>query len=160
MTESVKAHFPEDNSRLVFLKSFIGKHLVESISPVGIWLNGKLLDIQEGSMEVEFIVRKDMCNPMGVLHGGIAATILDDVLGTIVYALGREFAYTSVNLNCDFLNPAQLGEIIVAKGIVIRAGKNVVHVEGKIIDNTGRIIAKCASNLIQTSLKIPADPKF
>jgi acyl-coenzyme A thioesterase 13 len=160
MTEPIKTPFPEDNSRLVFLKSFIGRHLGESISPVGAWLNGKLLDIREGSMEVEFVVRKDMCNPMDVLHGEIAAAILDDILGTIVYGLGRDFAYTSVNLNCDFLTPAKLGDTIVAKGIIIRAGKNVIHVEGEIIDNSGRIIAKCASNLIQTGLKIPANSKF
>lgn len=160
MSNSEMETFPEDNSRLVFLKSFIGKNLTQSLSPVGAWLNGKLLSIQEGRMEVEFIVRKDMCNPMDVLHGGIAATILDDVLGTVVYALGRDFAYTSVNLNCDFLNPASLGDVIIATGVIIRAGKNVIHAEGKVLDSTGRIIAKCASNLIQTSLKIPSDSNF
>jgi hypothetical protein len=49
---------------------------------------------------------------MSTLHGGIAATILDDIVGTMVYALGREFAYTSVNLNCDFLNPAVVGDVL------------------------------------------------
>jgi len=144
-----------ENNRLAFLQKYIGAHMTESISPVGRWLNGKLLDIQEGSMETEFTVREDMTNPMGVLHGGIASTILDDVVGTMVYALGREFAYTSVNLNCDFLHAARLGEIIIASARVIRAGKNIIHVEGVIFNEEGKIIAKCASNLIQTSFKIP-----
>ena len=146
---------PIENKRLIFLRQFIGEYMSQSISPVGRWLNGKLIDIQEGEMEVEFVVRKDMTNPMGVLHGGIASTILDDVVGTMVYALGREFAYTSVNLNCDFLHAAKMNDIIVAKAKVIRAGKNIVHVEGEILNQEGKIIAKCSSNLIQTSFKIP-----
>jgi len=146
-------------TRLEYLHTFIGQPMQESFSPVGRWLNGTLLDIQEGTMKVEFLVREDMSNPMGVLHGGIAATILDDVVGTMVYALGREFAYTSVNLNCDFLNPAKTGETVIAHAKVVRAGKNIIHVEGVIKNPDGLIIAKCSSNLVQTGVKIPFDHK-
>ena len=144
-----------ENKRLLFLQKFIGQYMDQSPSPVGRWLNGKLIDIREGSMEVEFIVREDMTNPMGVLHGGIASTILDEVVGTMVYALGRDFAYVSVNLNCDFLHAARIGDVVTAKAKVVRAGKNIVHVEGIITDPESRIIAKCTSNLIQTNLKLP-----
>ena len=144
-----------ENKRLRFLQKFIGEYMDQSPSPVGRWLNGKLIDIREGSMEVEFIVREDMTNPMGVLHGGIASTILDEVVGTMVYALGRDFAYVSVNLNCDFLHAARIGDVVTAKAKVVRAGKNIVHVEGIITDPESRIIAKCTSNLIQTNLKLP-----
>ena len=144
-----------ENKRLAFLQTYIGQHMSDSSSPVARWLDGKLIDLKEGSMAVEFTVRQDMTNPLGVLHGGIASTILDDVVGTLVYALGREFAYVSVNLNCDFLHAARLGDVITATAKVVRAGKNIVHVEGEIRDVEGRIIAKCTSNLIQTSFKLP-----
>lgn len=144
------------NPRLTALKKEVGNHLNTSISPVGRWLNGKLIDAAEGSLEVEFLVREDMTNPMHVLHGGIAATILDDVVGMMVYVLGRDYAYTSVNLNCDFLHAASLGDMIVANAKVIRAGKNIIHVEGVITNQEHKIIAKCTSNLIQTSFKIPS----
>jgi acyl-coenzyme A thioesterase 13 len=156
MRDSMSTEPTDENKRLLFLQKYIGVNMTESISPVGRWLNGKLVDINEGSMQAEFVVRKDMTNPMGVLHGGIAATILDDVVGTMVYALGRDFAYTSVNLNCDFLHAAKLNDIITAYAKVIRAGKNIIHVEGTITNTGGKIIAKCTSNLIQTSLKIPS----
>ncbi len=155
MDDSIKHNGVVENKRLAFLRAHIGSGMSNSISPVGRWLNGKLIDIQEGSMEAEFIVRQDMTNPMGVLHGGIASTILDDVVGTMVFALGREYAYTSVNLNCDFLHAAKLGDVLRASGRVIRAGKNIIHVEGTIVNEDGKIVAKCTSNLIQTSLKIP-----
>ncbi|MCE6988324.1 PaaI family thioesterase [Dyadobacter sp. CY323] len=145
-----------ENKRLAFMQELIGQRMSQSVSPVGRWLNGKLLDIQEASMEVEYTVREDMTNPMKALHGGIAATILDDIVGTLVYAMGREFAFVSVNLNCDFLHAAKLGDIIFAKAQVVRAGKNIIHVEGQIHDFEGKIIAKCTSNLIQSSFKIPS----
>lgn len=155
MADSPKDNFVPDNKRLSFLRQYIGANMSDSISPVGRWLNGKLVDINEGSMIAEFVVRQDMTNPMGVLHGGIASTILDDVVGTMVFALGREYAYTSVNLNCDFLHAARLGDVITTTARVIRAGKNIIHVEGVIVNAEGKIVAKCTSNLIQTSLKIP-----
>jgi uncharacterized protein (TIGR00369 family) len=147
-----------ENKRLSFLRQFIGKPMDQHFSPVAKWLDGVLLLIEEGAMEVEYRVREDMCNPMGTLHGGIAATILDDIVGTMVYALGREFGFTSVNLNCDFLNPAVAGDVLVAKSEVIRAGKNIIHVEGQLVNTHGRIVAKCTSNLIQTALKLPLVP--
>jgi len=155
MSEPTSLLSVTENKRLLFLQKFIGEYMDQTPSPVGRWLNGRLTDIREGSMEVEFTVRKDMTNPMGVLHGGIASTILDEVVGTMVYALGRDFAYVSVNLNCDFLHAARIGDVITAKAKVIRAGKNIVHVEGTITDQESRIIAKCTSNLIQTNLKLP-----
>ncbi|WP_215240399.1 PaaI family thioesterase [Dyadobacter helix] len=154
--KSYPDQIPEDtNKRLLFLRGFIGEPLSQSISPVGRWLNGKLISIGVGYMSVQFEVRKDMSNPMGVLHGGMASTILDDVVGTMVYALGRELAYTSVNLNCDFLHAARVGDIITAHSKVVRAGKNIIHVEGQIVGEDHKIIAKCSSNLVQTSFRIP-----
>ena len=147
-----------ENKRLSFLRPFIGRPMDQHFSPVAKWLNGVLLSIEAGSMEAEYHVREDMCNPMGTLHGGIAATILDDIVGTMGYALGREFGFTSVNLNCDFLNPAVVGDVLVAKSAVIRAGKNIAHVEGRLVNAHGRMIAKCTSNLIQTAFKLPLVP--
>ncbi len=144
------------NDRLAYFEQFIGKNSSGSFSPVGKWLKGTLLRVSLKGVAVEFTVRTEMTNPMGIMHGGIAATILDEVCGISVLALGREFAYTSINLNCDYLHFAKLGETVIAEAWIIRAGKNVVHVEGHIKDQAGKIIAKCASNLIQTSLKIPA----
>lgn len=150
-----KSAIENENPRLEYMQTLIGRSTQESLSPVGRWLNGTLLDVQEGSMRVSYVVREDMTNPMGLLHGGIATTILDEVVGTMVYALGREYAYVSVNLNCDFLNPAKVGDTLFASGKVIRAGKNIVHVEGEIVNELGVIIAKCTSNLLQTAIKIP-----
>jgi acyl-coenzyme A thioesterase 13 len=117
----------ETNPRIDFLRGLIGTSMSQSPSPVARWLNGTLREVEQGKLVADYIVREDMTNPMGTLHGGTASMIMDDIVGTMVYSLGREYGYTSVNLNCDFLNPARVGEKLVATANVIRPGKNIVH---------------------------------
>ncbi len=145
----------ETNPRLEAFQSFIGQDMLNSPSPLGRFLNGKLIDIKMGSLTIEFTIREELTNPMGTLHGGAAAAMMDDIVGIMVFAMGREYAYTSVNLNCDFLSTARIGDVLTANCYVVRAGKNVIHCEGKITNAEGKIIAKCTTNMIQTGVKMP-----
>lgn len=81
--------------------------------------------------------------------------MLDELIGIMVYSLGREYAYTSVNLSVDFLHAARLDDLLSASAALVRAGKNIIHCEGSILTADGKIVAKCATNLIQTSVKLP-----
>ncbi|CAN5610639.1 PaaI family thioesterase [soil metagenome] len=143
------------NQRLDFFQSQIGQSMSNSISPLGRWLNGTIRAADYGRLVADFSVREDMTNPGGVLHGGAATAILDDLIGAMVFTLGREFAYASINLTIDFLHAARLGEVVTAVAEVIREGKSIVHCEGRIVAADGKIVAKCATNLIQTSVKLP-----
>ncbi|GHB58026.1 PaaI family thioesterase [Persicitalea jodogahamensis] len=145
----------ESNPRLDFFRARIGQSLKDGLSPLGRWLSGTLRAVDYGQISVEFSVREDMTNPMGVLHGGAAAAIMDDVVGMMVFTLGRDYGYTSVNLNCDFLSAARLGDVLTANARVVRAGRNIIHCECQIVKSEGKIVAKCASNLIQTGVKLP-----
>jgi len=147
-------HPPETNPHLEFFRSMIGQPMRHSISPMGRWLDGVVRAAEPGTLTVEYTVREELCNPMQVLHGGAASAMLDDLMGMAVFALGREYAYTSVNLNVDFLNPARLGECLTATAHIVRAGRNIVHAEGVLTGADGKIVAKAASNLIQTGIKI------
>ncbi|GAB3780897.1 PaaI family thioesterase [Spirosoma horti] len=142
------------NPRLEFFRARIGQDMSGSISPFGRWLNGTIREVEYGRLVADFTIRAEMTNPAGVLHGGAGAAILDDLIGAMVYSLGREYAYTSVNLTIDFLQSARRGDVVTAMAEVIREGKNIVHCEGRILASTGKIVAKCATNLIQTSVKM------
>jgi len=143
------------NQIIEFFKAHIGKYATEiSPSPLGKWLNGKLIAAEEGSVEVEFVVREEMTNPAKILHGGTIASMLDDVMGMTVYMLGRESFYTTVNLNIDYLLPAKIGDTILAKSKIIRAGKTVINIECAIYNTDHKIVAKCTSNMVITGVKI------
>lgn len=141
-----------NNPALEFFKSNIGKTSAEvSPSPFGRWLNGTLTAVEEGSLTVEFIVRPEMCNPANILHGGIATSILDDVIGMTVFSMGNQIFYSTVNLNIDFLFAAKPNEKLTAKSKIVRMGKKIAHAEGEIRNEEGKIIAKCTTNLVATS---------
>lgn len=142
------------NPRLDFFRSLIGQNMSASISPLGRWLNGTIRTVDYGRLVADYLVRDELTNPAGVMHGGAASALLDDLIGAMVFTLGREFAFTSVNLNVDFLHAARLGETVTATAEVVRAGKNIIHCEGRIVASDGKIIAKCVTNLIQTSVKL------
>ncbi|PLK46317.1 MULTISPECIES: PaaI family thioesterase [Emticicia] len=140
---------------LEYFKSHIGKHASElSPSALGRWLNGKLISIEEGSVTVEFVVRDDMTNPAKILHGGTAAAMMDEIMGMTVFMLGRENFYTTVNLNADYLLPAKIGDTLLVKSKIIRAGKTVINIECQILNTDHKIVAKCSSNMVVTSVKI------
>ncbi len=144
-----------DNPRLAFFRSQIGIGKAGSPSGYGQFLNGIIREVAWGHLQIDYTIRPDMTNSVGTLHGGVAAGILDDLMGMVVYGLGHEFSHTSVNLNVDFLHSARVGDVIEATADVIRAGRNIVHCEARIVGADGRIVAKCTSNLIQTGIKLP-----
>ena len=138
-----------------FFTANIGKNATEiSPSHLGRWLNGKLISVEEGAIEVEFVVREEMTNPLNILHGGAAASMLDDVMGMTVYMLGRENFYTTVNLSIDYLSPAKVGDTLSVKSKIIRAGKTVIHITCEIHNTDQKIIAKCTSKMVATGVKI------
>ncbi|MFT4032730.1 MAG: PaaI family thioesterase [Siphonobacter sp.] len=133
-------------------KARIGTQLADnSPSPMGRWLNGTLVAAETDSLTIHFTVRGELCNPMGMLHGGAAAAILDEILGMTVYASGVDHFYTSVNLNVDFLFSAPKGSLLTIKSQIARKGKKIIHVEACITDEQGQLIAKATSNLVATS---------
>ncbi|WP_375448275.1 PaaI family thioesterase [uncultured Fibrella sp.] len=144
----------EMNPRLALFQSMIELPMNQSPSGLGRWLNGTLVAVEAGRTVARYVVRDDMVNPMQVLHGGAASAILDDLCGLTVFAMGREYGYTSVNLAMDFLNPARLGDVLLAEANVVRAGRTIIHVEGRITNVDGKLMAKCSTNLIQTGFKL------
>lgn len=79
------------------------------------------------------------CNPARTAHGGFLMTLADLTLfATARTALGRAEAVT-VSLAGDFLGGAPLGELVIASGELLRAGRELVFVRGR-IDSGGRAV--------------------
>ncbi|MEQ8714954.1 MAG: PaaI family thioesterase [Cyclobacteriaceae bacterium] len=143
-----------ENKALAFFKANIGQPSNNSPSPIGRWLNGKLIKAEEGNLAWEYEIRPEMTNPGAILHGGIASTMLDDVMGATVFSLNNEFMFTSINLNVDFLASAKTGDIVTCEAQVVRKGSNVIHMEAW-LKKGDKVLAKAASNLIKTRMPVP-----
>ncbi len=141
------------NKVVDYFKSFIGKEMHNSPSPVSRFLKGVLQEVEEGMLKIDFVIREEMTNPMGRLHGGAIGLILDDVIGATVFTLPTENHFVSVNINIDFLFSAKIGETLTAESKIVRKGKSIIHAECILINKRGRIVAKSTSNLVATNIK-------
>jgi acyl-coenzyme A thioesterase 13 len=140
-----------ENKILELFKQNIGKPFATP-SPVGKWLDGILVEAEEGYLVAEYTVRPDFANPMGVMHGGVYAVMMDDLMGALVFSLNNEFLFTTVNLSIDYLSSAKIGEKVTVKAEAIKAGKNIVHCECKMFNGAGKLLTKCISNLAKTHI--------
>lgn len=138
------------NKALTVLRSWIGKDSSASISPLMRWLNPMLLKVEVGELEFSYVIREEMTNPMGILHGGTTAAIIDDAVGAAVWSLGKPHMYTTVNLAVDYFASAKAGETIIAKTSITKNGNQIINTACEIWNaDRSRMIAKGHSNLIK-----------
>jgi uncharacterized protein (TIGR00369 family) len=81
-------------------------------------------------------------NPMGGVHGGFAATVLDSVTGCAVHTvLEAGVGYGTVDLNVKMLRPVPRGVPLIAEGKVISVSRSLGVSEGTLKDAEGRLYA-------------------
>ncbi|HLW91614.1 MAG TPA: PaaI family thioesterase [Roseiarcus sp.] len=94
-------------------------------------------------------------NPMGVVHGGYAATLLDSCMTCAVQsALKPGFAATTLDLVIHFTKAAtpQSGELR-AEGKTVHVGRQFATAEGRLTDGKGRIIAHATTSCLVFSVR-------
>lgn len=141
------------NPTVAFMRSFIGQDTSGSPSPITNWLQARLKEVDAGHVVAQIVLRDDMMNPGGTLHGGVSSMIMDDIIGAATYTLHDENYHTSVNLTVDFLSTARTGDTVLVEAKVLRYGKNMVNCECLIRSAEGKVIARGTSNLFRTANK-------
>jgi len=128
-----------------------GVKLGEQLPGFGGWLNGSVSEInEEGDIEVEFEVRDEMLNPMGVIHGGAVAAIIDEILGFQLFLKSAEdAAYVSMSMNVDFLRGAKAGEVLTAIPKIVRIGRLIANVKCELHNTAGKIVAQGGANFMK-----------
>jgi acyl-coenzyme A thioesterase 13 len=139
----------ELQQRLINFQSFTGKEITNSPSHFMNWLKPTLINAEKGTLHCSYIVRREMTNPYGVLHGGITAGIIDDLIGATVYILGLNNRYTTVNNTIDYFATAVEGDEITAKTTIVKQGKTIINLQCEIfLPAKRRLIAKGYSNML------------
>jgi uncharacterized protein (TIGR00369 family) len=111
--------------------------------PIALLLGFSIVELQEGRVSFAVEPAEYHYNPIGVVHGGIAATLLDTVMGCAVQSkLPRGRAYTTLDVQVRYLRPltARTGRVL-GIGTSVHAGGRVATAEGRIVDGDGRLYA-------------------
>jgi uncharacterized protein (TIGR00369 family) len=113
-------------------------HLTDMAVEIGIERG----DWGSGKASVVLNIESKHCNKGGVAHGGLYTMMLDMALGgSLVSILPKSEWCATTQLNVSFISAARPGEKITAKGNVVKRGRNVAHLEGKIVTESGRVVA-------------------
>ncbi|MCX2963275.1 PaaI family thioesterase [Gordonia sp. NPDC062954] len=99
--------------------------------------------IDEGSVTFTVTPQPDFANPLGTVHGGICATLLDSVMGCAVHTtLPAGVGYTTLELKINYIRAVatDAGEL-TATGTVIHAGGRTATAEGKVFSHDGKLVA-------------------
>ena len=110
----------------------------------------KLVDAnaEAGFVKVEFAAQPAFGNHFGHIQGGFAAAMLDVAVSAAVFLKVRQWLPT-VELKCSFLQPARLGTC-VGEGRVLRAGRNIVFVEGRLWGADGELAVHATATVAGT----------
>jgi uncharacterized protein (TIGR00369 family) len=99
-------------------------------------------EVTSGTVRFNVTADHRHLNPLGGVHGGFAATVLDSVTGCAVHSmLEAGVGYGTIDLNIKMCRPIPQNKQLQAFGSVINISKNLGISEGKITDEEGKIYA-------------------
>ena len=113
-------------------------------------LGFRLVEVEEGRAVFEGEPSERVLNPLGIVHGGWALTLIDSCTGCAAHTtLPAGVGYTTVETKANFVRAItpQTG-LVRAEGRVVSAGRTIITAEGKITDAKGRLLAHGTSTLI------------
>ncbi|MDO5621142.1 MAG: PaaI family thioesterase [Paracoccus sp. (in: a-proteobacteria)] len=118
--------------------------------PIGQTLDFQLVAIERGRAVFEGRPSAAVYNPIGSVHGGYAAALLDSACGCAVHSrLEAHQGYTTLELKVAYHRAlsAESG-VVRAEGTVVSLGRRVAFAEARLLDGAGRLCASATSTLL------------
>jgi uncharacterized protein (TIGR00369 family) len=135
-------------SGLEFLQKIVSGELPPP--PLASLLNFQLVELSEGHAVFAVEPKEYHYNPIGVVHGGLAATLLDSAMGCAVHStLPAGAGYTTLEIKVNFVRPmtAETGRIR-AEAKLIHLGGRTATAEGRVIDEAGKLYAHATTTCL------------
>jgi len=137
----VSAEIRTSYDGIEFLKAMIAGKIPNP--PISELLGFHLTEIEHGRGVFEGVPEFRHYNPIGTVHGGFAATLLDSALGCAVFStIVRGESWTTLELKFNFVRPLTKDTGPVrAEGRILHRGRTVATAEGDLTDRAGKLYA-------------------
>ncbi|MGY4738788.1 PaaI family thioesterase [Streptomyces sp. ATMOS53] len=128
---------------------------LSDVPSIGRLIGMRFDDVEHGRVVVSLDTRPDFANPLGTVHGGVTATLLDSALGCAIHTtLPPGTGYTTLELKVNYIRAARTdGQTLTAEGNVIHVGRRTATADGRVLDEQGRLMAHATT----TCMILPAD---
>jgi uncharacterized protein (TIGR00369 family) len=111
--------------------------------PIGALMNFNITEVSEGRAVFTVEPAEYHYNPIGVVHGGLAATLLDSAMGCAVHStLPAGGRYTTLEIKVNYIRPmtAETGRVR-CEAKVIHVGGRTASAGGRVVDESGKLYA-------------------
>ncbi len=118
--------------------------------PIAELLGFRLAEVEPGHAVFEVIPGEQHYNPIGVVHGGLAMTLLDSAMGCSVQThMPAGGGYTTLEAKTNLVRAisSQTGKLR-AVGKLINLGKRVATAEGRLEDLSGKLYAHASTTCL------------
>ncbi|MBL8952746.1 MAG: PaaI family thioesterase [Myxococcaceae bacterium] len=138
----------EGKTGLAFLQAILKGELPGA--PISAALNFKLVHAEEGTVRFEGWPDECHYNPMGSVHGGWSATLLDSAMGSAVMStLDAATAYTTMDFTVHLVRGLTKDTgAVVAEGRVLHRGARAATAEGRLTDSKGKLLAHASTTCL------------
>ncbi len=142
--------FSKENSALDGLQQIQAMISSQRKAPMIEKLGLDLVEIERGHAVFQGTPDRSVYNPLGAVHGGYAATLLDSACGIAVHSqLGPRRGHTTLELKISYLRGlTETSGPVRAVGRVTSMGRRVAFAEASLHDGTGRLCATATSTLL------------
>jgi uncharacterized protein (TIGR00369 family) len=119
-------------------------------SPIADTMGFALVEIEPGVAILEGEPGRSVYNPIGSVHGGYAATLLDSACGCAAHSrLTADQGYTTLELKVSYHRPlSDASGRVRAEGRLLSFGGRAAFAEAKLMDAEGRLCASATSTLL------------
>lgn len=110
----------------------------------------KVLEVEPGRIKLSAVPESRHNNPLGTIHGGFTATLLDSAMGCALHAmLPAGVGYTTLEFKMNFIRSLNAGSgQVIGEGKVVHAGKTIAIAEGSLFDADGKLAATASTTCI------------
>jgi acyl-CoA thioesterase len=116
------------------------------------WLGIEILCIKEGYCKTKMIVRKEMANGLGIVHGGIAFSLADS---TFAFACNnRNNLSVALDTSINFLKPAHVNDVLTAESKEIHNGQSTGLYQITITNQDNHIVGLFKGTCFRTNKRI------
>jgi uncharacterized protein (TIGR00369 family) len=112
--------------------------------PIAVTMRLRPVELEEGRVVFEGEPGEEHYNPIGVVHGGYAATLLDSALGCAVHStLPAGVGYTSLGLEAKFVRPItrDTGRVLCEASVLYRGRKQATAEARLTAADSGKLLA-------------------
>ena len=129
--------------------------------PIAVLMDMWITEVSEGRVVFAAEPAEYHYNPLGTVHGGFTATLLDSALGCVVQSmLPAGTGYTTVELEVNYLRPITTKTgMVYCEGKIIYVGGRIATAEGRLTDAEGKLYAHGTTTCIILRPSSPAETR-